>query len=206
MGRGSHQPFLIRVFSQKEDGRPFIAGPCLFPRQVYCSNYIKQSVSGTTFCHCAKHLCNYNSIFIIQLQYNRKDTDSFRSCSLRVFSFRVCKNIKVPKDTYILTNIPLTIYPRRGSRGISDIPPKHPRFTKISYVWGTLQTWQVVSPSPSYSKDTFILYTYAHTTHASSFIPKYQRHFRYSSEMPAFYLNYLTMRNTTDVVSLSDDL
>jgi hypothetical protein len=26
--------------------------------------------------------------------------------------------------------IPLTLYPRRGSRGISDIPPRHPRFTK----------------------------------------------------------------------------
>jgi hypothetical protein len=24
---------------------------------------------------------------------------------------------------------PLTLYPRRGSRGISDIPPRHPRFT-----------------------------------------------------------------------------
>jgi hypothetical protein len=23
------------------------------------------------------------------------------------------------------------LYPRRGSRGISDIPPRHPRFTKI---------------------------------------------------------------------------
>jgi hypothetical protein len=26
-----------------------------------------------------------------------------------------------------------TLYPRRGSRGVSDIPPRHPRFTKISY-------------------------------------------------------------------------
>jgi hypothetical protein len=34
-------------------------------------------------------------------------------------------------DIYILhTNIPLTLYPRRGSRGISDIPPRRPRFTK----------------------------------------------------------------------------
>jgi hypothetical protein len=30
------------------------------------------------------------------------------------------------------TYIPLTLYPRRGSRGISDIPLRHPRFTKIS--------------------------------------------------------------------------
>jgi hypothetical protein len=50
--------------------------------------------------------------------------------------------------TYIHT--PLTLYPRRGSRGISNIPSRHPRFTKISWLWGTLQTWQVVSPSPSY--------------------------------------------------------
>jgi hypothetical protein len=32
----------------------------------------------------------------------------------------------------IHTYIPLTLYARRGSRGISDIPPRHPRFTKIS--------------------------------------------------------------------------
>jgi hypothetical protein len=30
----------------------------------------------------------------------------------------------------IHTYIPLTLYPRTGSRGISDIPPRHPRFTK----------------------------------------------------------------------------
>jgi hypothetical protein len=28
-------------------------------------------------------------------------------------------------------HIPLTLYPRRGSRGISDIPPRRPSFTKI---------------------------------------------------------------------------
>jgi hypothetical protein len=32
------------------------------------------------------------------------------------------------------TYIPLTLYPRRGSRGISDIPPRHPRFIKITYL------------------------------------------------------------------------
>jgi hypothetical protein len=31
----------------------------------------------------------------------------------------------------IHTYMPLTLYPRRGSRGISDIPPRHPRFTNI---------------------------------------------------------------------------
>jgi hypothetical protein len=34
--------------------------------------------------------------------------------------------------TYIHTYILLTLYPRRDSRGISDIAPRHPRFTKIS--------------------------------------------------------------------------
>jgi hypothetical protein len=32
----------------------------------------------------------------------------------------------------IHTYIPLTPYPQRGSRGISDIPTRHPRFTKVS--------------------------------------------------------------------------
>jgi hypothetical protein len=40
------------------------------------------------------------------------------------------------------------IYPRRGSRGISDIPPR-PRLTKMAQLWGVLQTGQVVSSSPS---------------------------------------------------------
>jgi hypothetical protein len=31
----------------------------------------------------------------------------------------------------IHTYIPLTLYPRRGSRDISDILPRHPHFTKI---------------------------------------------------------------------------
>jgi hypothetical protein len=31
------------------------------------------------------------------------------------------------------TYIPLSLYHRRGSRDISDIPPRYPRFTKISY-------------------------------------------------------------------------
>jgi hypothetical protein len=33
--------------------------------------------------------------------------------------------------TIIHTYIPHTLYPRRGSRGFSDIPPRCPRFTKI---------------------------------------------------------------------------
>jgi hypothetical protein len=36
------------------------------------------------------------------------------------------------KVKYIRTYIPLTLYTQRGSRGISDIPQRHPRFAKIS--------------------------------------------------------------------------
>jgi hypothetical protein len=32
----------------------------------------------------------------------------------------------------IHTYIPLTLYPRRSNRGISDIPPRHPCFTNIN--------------------------------------------------------------------------
>jgi hypothetical protein len=39
------------------------------------------------------------------------------------------------------THTPLTFYHRKGSRGISDIPPRRPRFKKITYLWRILQTW-----------------------------------------------------------------
>jgi hypothetical protein len=46
---------------------------------------------------------------------------------------RIQKARFVEKNSCILhTYIPLTLYPQRGCRGISNIPPKHPRFTKIS--------------------------------------------------------------------------
>jgi hypothetical protein len=32
----------------------------------------------------------------------------------------------------LILNITLTLYPRKGSRGISDITPRQPRFTKTS--------------------------------------------------------------------------
>jgi hypothetical protein len=47
---------------------------------------------------------------------------------------------KVEDYLYIHTYIPLTLYPRRGSSGISDIPPRCPRFTKITQLGGILQT------------------------------------------------------------------
>jgi hypothetical protein len=34
--------------------------------------------------------------------------------------------------TYIYTYIPLTLDTRRGSRGVSDIPPRCTRFTKMT--------------------------------------------------------------------------
>jgi hypothetical protein len=60
-------------------------------------------------------------------------------------------------NTYIHTFIPLTLYPRRGSRGISDIAPRRPSFTKITKLWETLQTWQVVSPSPSDQSSSVVI-------------------------------------------------
>jgi hypothetical protein len=38
-------------------------------------------------------------------------------------------NSYAPLETYV-RNIPFTLYPRRGSRGVSNIPPRHPRFQK----------------------------------------------------------------------------
>jgi hypothetical protein len=46
------------------------------------------------------------------------------------------------KKLYI-TYIPLTLYPRRDSRGISDIPPRRLRFIKFILLQVILQTWQV---------------------------------------------------------------
>jgi hypothetical protein len=40
--------------------------------------------------------------------------------------------LKWSYEEHIHTYIPLTLYPRRGSRGISNIPPRYPHFTKIS--------------------------------------------------------------------------
>jgi hypothetical protein len=61
------------------------------------------------------------------------------------------ENAFLPSKLFLhtYTYITLTLYPRRGSRGISDIPPNHSHSTKITSLWGILQTWQVVSPSPS---------------------------------------------------------
>jgi hypothetical protein len=68
------------------------------------------------------------------LHYSKKAT------GINIHSF-IEKYISVPTyNTQILTKrnvytyIPLTLYPRRGIRGISDFAPKRPRFTKITYL------------------------------------------------------------------------
>jgi hypothetical protein len=40
------------------------------------------------------------------------------------------------KAKTVVKYIPLTLYPLRGSRGISNIPSRHPRFTKVYPVTG----------------------------------------------------------------------
>jgi hypothetical protein len=39
----------------------------------------------------------------------------------------------------------LTPEPRRGSRGVSDIRPRRPRFTIMIELWGILHTWQPIA-------------------------------------------------------------
>jgi hypothetical protein len=48
--------------------------------------------------------------------------------ALLLSEFKVTINLQA----YIHKYIPLTLYPRRGRRGISNIPPRHPRLTKMS--------------------------------------------------------------------------
>jgi hypothetical protein len=88
-------------------------------------------------------------------------------------SFLEAVNEVLNKDKYVFTftYIPLTIYPRRGSRGISDIHPSRQRFTIIGYV---------VSLSPSdrslvkLSKTRKIIYAnlvFTYTYRTSEFMP-----------------------------------
>jgi hypothetical protein len=58
----------------------------------------------------------------------------FDSRTIRKF---VCMNMSVCIESqcsyvYIHTYISLTLYSRRDSRGVSEIPPRRPRFTKIT--------------------------------------------------------------------------
>jgi hypothetical protein len=47
---------------------------------------------------------------------------------------KILTKIKRLQENALKSNkyIPLTLYPRRASRSISDIPPIHPRFTNVS--------------------------------------------------------------------------
>jgi hypothetical protein len=71
------------------------------------------------------------------------------------------------------TYIPLTLYPRRGNRGISDILPRHPRFT------------------PKFN-------SYIHTYH-SRLISKGVAEASRIVLRDTFYQNYFAMRTTKDV-------
>jgi hypothetical protein len=82
---------------------------------------------------------------------------------------------------------------RRGSRGVSDIPPKYPRFTKMIF---RIYKWRILRRPDA--DGVRCLHTYIHTTHALSSKGQ-QSHLRYSSEMPTFYHNYSAMRNTADM-------
>jgi hypothetical protein len=65
-----------------------------------------------------KYLCKYHSV-----------NASF--CPIRQYLLYLSSKTKY---IHTYTYIPLMLYPRRGSRGISNIPPRHPRFTKISLI------------------------------------------------------------------------
>jgi hypothetical protein len=71
------------------------------------------------------------------LLINRLGTRHQRWVSIAPAPYHATKYLNNPvKRTYLSliplhTYIPLTLYPRRGSRGISDILPRCPRFTKI---------------------------------------------------------------------------
>jgi hypothetical protein len=39
--------------------------------------------------------------------------------------------MSVPMYVHTYIYIAVMLYPRKGSRGIQDIPPRHPRFTKL---------------------------------------------------------------------------
>jgi hypothetical protein len=44
----------------------------------------------------------------------------------------ICINLSFIQFNGLGSYIPLTLYPRGGSRDISDIPPRRPRFTEIT--------------------------------------------------------------------------
>jgi hypothetical protein len=71
---------------------------------------------GTLSCWSRLHLQSFEPTPVSRRVYVRQAVSRKNDCRI----------------TYIYTFIPLTLYPRRGGRGISDIPPRHSRFTKTS--------------------------------------------------------------------------
>jgi hypothetical protein len=61
-----------------------------------------------------------------------KMTDSKFKCN--IFLFLSVTVFMARLSICVYTYIPLMLYPRKGSRGISDIPPRRPRFSKIIYL------------------------------------------------------------------------
>jgi hypothetical protein len=70
--------------------------------------------------HCARNIFNI-------MLFKCLDISRIHKKRLTIFEYTLLTFF-----TYLHTYIPLTIYPLMGSRGISDIPPRHPRFTKYS--------------------------------------------------------------------------
>jgi hypothetical protein len=55
-------------------------------------------------------------------------SQSFTKVLLNLSLVNLLRKVVENFNIYIL----LSFYPRKGDRGISDIPPRHPRFTKIT--------------------------------------------------------------------------
>jgi hypothetical protein len=96
---------------------------------------------------CAMFELDLSSWHVILLYFWWKST-TIIIISILLFTYCICAYYRSLKQLRLHTYISLTLHPWRGSRGISDIPPRCRRFTKIANLWGILQTWQVVSQSP----------------------------------------------------------
>jgi hypothetical protein len=77
------------------------------------------------FAHASR--TGFDEVFVPSY-YRSRDYEIPSQSSLMSLTMRALDKVPV----FLLKYIPLTLYPRRGSRGISDILSRHPRFTKIS--------------------------------------------------------------------------
>jgi hypothetical protein len=115
---------------------------------IICSNeYDAQKVRRTTNCALCRH-------------FRLRSLDGTKSVSTVLHFRAMCVRkkhtsyvrLRVGTWSKLSSPLDLNIYHSRlipwGSRGVSDISQSHPRFIKMTYLWGILQTWLVVSPSP----------------------------------------------------------